>query len=67
MAIYIVVKVLNVQVPFYFKTIVDSMNVDFVALGGTVWTAAGSVVIACKTAVTLPNPPSPPRPARGSC
>ena len=41
-------KVLNVQVPFYFKSIVDSMNVDFLALGGTVWTAAGSVIIACK-------------------
>ncbi|KAF8537079.1 P-loop containing nucleoside triphosphate hydrolase protein [Trichophaea hybrida] len=39
-------KVLNVQVPFFFKTIVDSMNVDFLTLGGTVWTAAGSVVIA---------------------
>lgn len=35
------------QVPFFFKTIVDGMNVDFLALGGTVWTAAGSVVIAC--------------------
>lgn len=35
------------QVPFFFKTIVDSMNVDFLAMGGTVWTAAGSVVLAC--------------------
>lgn len=35
------------QVPFFFKEIVDSMNVDFLALGGTVWTAAGAVVIAC--------------------
>lgn len=39
-------QVLNVQVPFYFKSIVDSMNVDFLAMGGTVWTAAGSVVLA---------------------
>ncbi|KAL0634574.1 Iron-sulfur clusters transporter atm1, mitochondrial [Maublancomyces gigas] len=39
-------KVLSVQVPFFFKEIVDSMNVDFLALGGTVWTAAGAVVIA---------------------
>ncbi|KAF8476188.1 P-loop containing nucleoside triphosphate hydrolase protein [Kalaharituber pfeilii] len=39
-------KVLNVQVPFYFKSIVDSMNVDFLAIGGTVWTVAGSVIIA---------------------
>jgi len=40
-------KVLNVQVPFYFKSIVDSMNVDFVALGGTAWTVGGSMIIAC--------------------
>lgn len=39
-------KVLNVQVPFYFKTIVDSMNVDFVALGGTAWTVAGAMITA---------------------
>ncbi|KAL5116993.1 Iron-sulfur clusters transporter atm1, mitochondrial [Pleosporales sp. CAS-2024a] len=39
-------KVLNVQVPFYFKSIVDSMNIDFVAVGGTAWTVAGSMVMA---------------------
>ncbi|KAI9758542.1 MAG: Iron-sulfur clusters transporter atm1, mitochondrial [Chaenotheca gracillima] len=39
-------KVLNVQVPFYFKSIVDSMNVDFAALGGTVSTVAGSMILA---------------------
>jgi len=39
-------KLLNVQVPFYFKSIVDSMNIDFVALGGTAWTVAGSMIIA---------------------
>ncbi|KAF2101725.1 ABC transporter-like protein [Rhizodiscina lignyota] len=39
-------KVLNVQVPFYFKSIVDSMNIDFMAIGGTAWTVAGSMVIA---------------------
>ncbi|KAF1985504.1 iron-sulfur clusters transporter atm1, mitochondrial precursor [Aulographum hederae CBS 113979] len=37
---------LNVQVPFYFKSIVDSMNIDFIELGGTAWTVAGSMVIA---------------------
>jgi ATP-binding cassette subfamily B (MDR/TAP) protein 7 len=41
-------KVLNVQVPFYFKNIVDSMNIDFVAVGGTAWTVAGSMIVACK-------------------
>ena len=41
-------KLLNVQVPFYFKSIVDSMNIDFLAVGGTAWTVAGSMVVACK-------------------
>ena len=39
-------KILNVQVPFYFKNIVDSMNIDFLAVGGTAWTVAGSMIIA---------------------
>ena len=39
-------KVLNVEVPFYFKSIVDSMNIDFATLGGTAWTVAGSMIIA---------------------
>jgi hypothetical protein len=41
-------KLLNVQVPFYFKSIVDSMNIDFLAVGGTAWTVAGSMIMACK-------------------
>lgn len=39
-------KVLNVQVPFYFKNIIDSMNIDFAAMGGTAFTVAGSMIIA---------------------
>ncbi|KAJ5454684.1 Iron-sulfur clusters transporter atm1 [Penicillium daleae] len=39
-------KILNVEVPFYFKNIVDSMNVDFATLGGTAYTVAGSMIIA---------------------
>ncbi|KAH9864558.1 Iron-sulfur clusters transporter atm1, mitochondrial [Plenodomus biglobosus] len=39
-------KLLNVQVPFYFKNIVDSMNIDVVAVGGTAWTVAGSMIVA---------------------
>ena len=39
-------KILNVQVPFYFKSIVDSMNIDFVAVGGTATTVAGSMILA---------------------
>ncbi|KAK1687486.1 iron-sulfur cluster transporter ATM1 [Colletotrichum godetiae] len=39
-------KVLNVQVPFYFKSIVDSMNIDLGATGGTAVTIAGSMILA---------------------
>ncbi|KAL2216168.1 P-loop containing nucleoside triphosphate hydrolase protein [Thermoascus aurantiacus ATCC 26904] len=39
-------KICNVEVPFYFKSIVDSMNVDVAAIGGTAWTVAGSMIIA---------------------
>jgi ATP-binding cassette, subfamily B (MDR/TAP), member 7 len=39
-------KILNVEVPFYFKSIVDSMNIDFLAVGGTAWTVAGSMILA---------------------
>lgn len=45
-ALLIGAKVLNVQVPFYFKSIVDAMNVDFAALGGTATTVAGSMILA---------------------
>ncbi|CAG8490886.1 17826_t:CDS:10 [Funneliformis caledonium] len=37
-------KFLNVQVPFFFKNIVDSLNVD-VTQFGTVWTIVGAVII----------------------
>ena len=39
-------KVLNVQIPFYFKSIIDSMNIDFVAVGGTAWTVGGAMIFA---------------------
>ncbi|KAI5364261.1 putative Type 1 protein exporter [Septoria linicola] len=39
-------KVLNVQVPFYFKDIIDSMNIDFAAVGGTAVTVAGASIFA---------------------
>ncbi|GAM85731.1 hypothetical protein ANO11243_037390 [Dothideomycetidae sp. 11243] len=39
-------KVLNVQVPFYFKSIVDSMNIDFAAAGSTAVTVAGATIFA---------------------
>ncbi|CAP97467.1 Iron-sulfur clusters transporter [Penicillium chrysogenum] len=46
MAKYLWPKILNVEIPFYFKNIVDSMNVDFAAIGGTAYTVAGSMIIA---------------------
>ena len=46
LALLVASKVLNVQVPFYFKNIVDSMNVDFGALGGTAWTVGGAMIVA---------------------
>lgn len=39
-------KVLNVQVPFYLKNILDSMNIDFAAAGGTAMTVAGATIFA---------------------
>ena len=53
-ALLVGAKLLNVQVPFYFKSIVDSMNIDFVAVGGTAWTVAGSMIVACKSEPARP-------------
>jgi ABC transporter ATM len=39
-------KALNVQVPFYFKSIVDAMNIDFSAVGGTAAAVGGSMILA---------------------
>lgn len=39
-------KLLNVQVPFYFKSIVDSMNMDVGAMGGNSTVIAGSMILA---------------------
>jgi ABC transporter ATM len=39
-------KVLNVQVPFYVREIVDSLNVDLAGTGGTVATVAGAMIFA---------------------
>jgi ABC transporter ATM len=45
-ALLIGAKVLNVQVPFYFKNIVDSLNIDIAAVGGTATTVAGAMILA---------------------
>ncbi|KAJ1325920.1 ATP-binding cassette subfamily B (MDR/TAP) member 7 [Microdochium nivale] len=39
-------KILNVQVPFYFKSIVDAMNMDVSAMGGNATVIAGSMILA---------------------
>jgi ABC transporter ATM len=53
-ALLLSAKLLNVQVPFYFKSIVDSMNIDFAAVGGTATTVAGSMIMACKLHQAIP-------------
>lgn len=45
-ALLVGAKVLNVQVPFYFKSIVDAMNIDVGATGGTAAMVAGSMILA---------------------
>jgi hypothetical protein len=40
--------VLNVQVPFFFKDIVDAMNVP-ITEGSTVWILAGASVAGCES------------------
>ena len=42
-------KLLNVQVPFFFKSIVDSLNIPVAELSTnqTVWTVAGTVIVGC--------------------
>ncbi|KAG7191805.1 Iron-sulfur clusters transporter atm1, mitochondrial [Scheffersomyces spartinae] len=39
-------KLLNVQVPFFFKSIIDEMNIDWAAELGTVGSVVGSLIIA---------------------
>ena len=39
-------KILNVQVPFFFKSIIDSMNIDWVTEAGTAATVAGALILA---------------------
>ena len=40
-------KLLNVRVPFFFKNIIDSLNMDTAQLG-TVATVAGGMILACE-------------------
>lgn len=45
-------KVLNVQVPFFFKTIVDSLNVPITS-STSVWVLAGASIAGCECALVL--------------
>lgn len=45
-ALLVGAKALNVQVPFYFKTVVDSLGVDVAAAGGAATAVAGAAVVA---------------------
>lgn len=47
-------KVLNVQVPFFFKEIVDAMNVPITS-SSTVWVLAGASIAGCTYSPCLPR------------
>ncbi|GME81828.1 unnamed protein product [Ambrosiozyma monospora] len=42
----ITAKLLNVQVPFFFKNIIDSMNIDWVAQAGIMPATIGAIILA---------------------
>lgn len=45
LALLVAAKVLNVQVPFYFKSIIDTMNTTMVQEVGALWSTVGAVVL----------------------
>jgi ABC transporter ATM len=38
---------LNVQVPFFFKNVIDSLNIT-IPEDGTLWAICGAAIIGCK-------------------
>ncbi|ODQ65738.1 mitochondrial ABC transporter [Nadsonia fulvescens var. elongata DSM 6958] len=46
LTLLVAAKILNVNVPFYFKQIVDDMNIDWLADVGTVGTIVGTMILA---------------------
>lgn len=46
LSLLVIAKILNVEVPIYFKTIIDSMNIDWAGEVGTVATVIGSLILA---------------------
>lgn len=47
LSLLIMGKILNVQVPFFFKDIIDKLNVDF-PVESTVISVVGAVILGCK-------------------
>ncbi|CAB16305.2 mitochondrial iron-sulfur cluster exporter Atm1 [Schizosaccharomyces pombe] len=45
LALLVAAKILNVQVPFYFKSIIDTMNTTLVQEVGALWSTVGAVVL----------------------
>ncbi|EPX73948.1 ABC family iron transporter Atm1 [Schizosaccharomyces octosporus yFS286] len=45
LVLLVAAKVFNVQVPFYFKSIIDTMNTTVVNELGALWTSVGAVVV----------------------
>lgn len=45
----ITAKLLNVQVPFFFKSIIDSMNIDWVTEAGMLTTSIAAIILAYGT------------------
>jgi ATP-binding cassette subfamily B (MDR/TAP) protein 7 len=52
-ALLVAGKVLNVQVPFWFKEIVDGLNMD-VTEAGTVWMVVGWSILGCASSLSVP-------------
>jgi len=50
----LVFKVLNVQVPLIFKSVIDSLNVD-ISSASTVFVIAGSLILGCEQLITPPK------------
>lgn len=53
LSLLIMGKILNVQVPFFFKDIIDKLNVDF-PVESTVIGVVGAVILGCKLDHPLP-------------
>lgn len=48
--VWSVIKVLNVQVPLFFKDIIDALNVE-INSDTTVWVLVGSLILGCRSII----------------